>query len=177
MPQRRPRRPCAALFIVRSSADRLQLVPQPALPEVPERRRAALARSAARRSIARAVLPRGVHFAGAHQRHRLHQQGGPLWTVVRHCCRDAAHDRRRSKALGCPDRHHPGATHLGFGADSSSARARHRTGRRACARCRPVGAVQARVLPLRAGPVAPLPAPLPRRTAEPASSRATEVLR
>ena len=37
------------------------------------------------------------------------------------------------------------------------------------ARCRPLGAVQAGVLPLGAGALAPVPAPLPRRAAEPAS--------
>ncbi len=46
-----------------ATADRLQLVPQSALSEVPEQRRAALARSTPGRSLARAVLPRGFHPA------------------------------------------------------------------------------------------------------------------
>ena len=37
--QRRPGRPLAALFSVRATADRLQLLPQPTLPEVPGERR------------------------------------------------------------------------------------------------------------------------------------------
>jgi len=121
-----------------------------ALPEVPEQRRAALARSAAGRPLAGCVLPRRVHLASADQRHRLHQQGDTLWTVVRHRCRDAAHDRRRSEALGCPDRYHPGAAHVGLGPDShphvlASCRRRPR------GRCRAVGAVQAGLLSSRSG--------------------------
>ena len=36
------------------------------------------------------------------------------WTTVRCRRRDAAHDRRRSEALGCSDRHHAGAAYLEF---------------------------------------------------------------
>ena len=68
----------------------LQLVPQPALPEVPEQRGAALARGAAGRSAAGGVLPRGLHAAGAHCRHRLPEQGRALRAAVRHRRRDAA---------------------------------------------------------------------------------------
>src|SRR5437899_3832389 len=42
---------------------RLQLLPQPALPEVPGRRRQGMARRARSRSAAGAVLSRGVHTA------------------------------------------------------------------------------------------------------------------
>src|ERR1019366_10554260 len=42
VPQRRLGRTLPALLIVRASSGRLQLVPQPALPQVPEQRRAAL---------------------------------------------------------------------------------------------------------------------------------------
>jgi integrase len=63
--QRRLGRSFAAMLVVRRTADRVQLVPQPTLPEVPERRRPALARSTPGGSLARAVLPRRVHLAGA----------------------------------------------------------------------------------------------------------------
>ena len=55
------------------------------------------------------------------------------------------------QASGCADRHDPGAAHLGLGADSSSACARHRARRRPRPRCRPLGALQTGVLPLRCG--------------------------
>jgi Putative transposase len=49
---------------------------------VPVERRPALARSTAGGSLARGVLPRGVYLAGAHQRHRLHQQGEILYGLL-----------------------------------------------------------------------------------------------
>ena len=55
-------------------ADRLQLLPQPALPEVPGACRTALARGAAGRSAAAGLLPSGVHLARADQCDRLLQQ-------------------------------------------------------------------------------------------------------
>src|SRR3954469_16157451 len=54
-----PRRPCRALR-GRLYDDCLQLLPQPALPEAPRRRREAMARSTRGRPVAGAVLSRGV---------------------------------------------------------------------------------------------------------------------
>ena len=65
----------AALRGLRHRPDRLQLLPQPPLPEVPGARRATLARGAPGRSAAGGVLPRGLHAAGADRRHRVLQQG------------------------------------------------------------------------------------------------------
>ena len=74
----------------------LQLLPQPALPEVPEQRGQALARRAPGRSAAGGVLPRGLHAAGADRRHRLPEQGRGLRPAVRRGRRGAADHRRRS---------------------------------------------------------------------------------
>src|SRR6476659_3465841 len=68
----------AALGGLRLYDHRLQLLPQPALPEVPRSRREGMARRARGRSVARAVLSRGVHPACGHRRHRLPEQGGDL---------------------------------------------------------------------------------------------------
>ena len=87
-----------ALRGLRHRPDRLQLVPQPALPEVPEPARPALARGAPGRSAAGRVLPRGLHAAGADRRHRLPEQGRGLRAAVRRRRRDAADDRRRSRS-------------------------------------------------------------------------------
>jgi hypothetical protein len=65
LPHRGARRPCRALREVRAYPDLVQLLPQPALPEVPRRRGKGLAGRARGRSIAGAVLSRGVHAAGA----------------------------------------------------------------------------------------------------------------
>ena len=51
-----------------ATADRLQLLPQPPLPQVPGLRRAALARGPAGRPAAGRVLPRRLHAAGADRR-------------------------------------------------------------------------------------------------------------
>src|SRR5208282_2348536 len=58
---------------------------------------------------------------------------------------------------------HRRAAHLGFGADPSSARPRHRSRRRPFARRRALDRLQARLLPARARAVAPVPPPLSRR--------------
>ena len=79
-----------ALRRLRHRSDRLQLVPQPALPEVPGQRRPALARGAPGRPAAGGVLPRGLHAAGADRRHRLPEQGRGLRPAVRGRRRDAA---------------------------------------------------------------------------------------
>src|SRR6476661_8719242 len=78
LPHGGPRRPCRALRGLRLYDHRLQLLPQPALPEVPRSRREGMARRARGRSVARAVLSRGVHPACGHRRHRLPEQGGDL---------------------------------------------------------------------------------------------------
>src|ERR1019366_9488649 len=82
--QRRSGRPFAALFVVREAADRLQLLPQPTLPEVSVERRATLARGTAGGPLARGVLPRGVHLARTDQGHRPHLQGDHLCFVIRY---------------------------------------------------------------------------------------------
>src|ERR1700738_1629619 len=74
--------------------DLVQLLPQPALPEVPGRGGKGLAGGARSRSAAGAVLPCRVHAAGADRRHRLSQQGGRLRSAVQGLGRDPDHDRR-----------------------------------------------------------------------------------
>ena len=65
LPHGGARRPCRALRGLRAQPDRVQLLPQPALPEVPGRGGKGLAGRARGRSAAGAVLPRGVHAAGS----------------------------------------------------------------------------------------------------------------
>ena len=79
----------------------------------------AMAGRARSRSAAGAVLPRGVHAAGADQRHRLPQQGRHLRSPVQGLSRDADHDCRRPEAPRGPDRGHLGAAHLGLGDDTT----------------------------------------------------------
>ena len=60
------------------SALRLQLLPRPALPEVPGSGARRMAGGAPGRAAAGALLPRRLHRAGAGRRHRLPQQAGGL---------------------------------------------------------------------------------------------------
>ena len=112
------------------TAHRLQQLPQPALPEVPGRGGQAMARRAPGRPAAGAVLPRGVHAAGADRRHRLSEQGRDLRPPVQGIGRDADHHRRRPQAPRRTHRHHRRAPQLGLGDDPSSARPHDRAGRR-----------------------------------------------
>ena len=136
VPQRGAGRACAALCRLRHNADRLQLLSQPPLPEVP----GAAPRSAGSRR-ARPICCRSSTTTSCSRcrrrsrAHRLPEQGGDLRAVVRgrrrrRCCTH----RRRSEASRRAHRRHAGAAHLGLGADASSACAWHRARRRH--RCR-----------------------------------------
>jgi hypothetical protein len=82
LPQRCAGRACPALRRLRARPDRLQLLPQPALPQVPGTGGAPLAGCARRRSAAGGVLPRGVHAARADRRTGLPEQGAAVRAAV-----------------------------------------------------------------------------------------------
>ena len=134
-------------------------------PKCQAQRRTALARGASGRSAAGGVLPRGLHAAGADQRDIAYYNKaviyGLLFDVAAETLRTIAADPQASRRA---DRRHPGAAHLGLGADASSARAWHRPRRRAVARRRALGRLPARLLPAGARALAAVPAALPRRT-------------
>ena len=138
---------------------------------------AALARGPAGRPAAVGLLPCGVHPAGADQRHRLLQQGADLRPVVRGCCGDPAHHRRRPEASRRADWRDAGPAYLGVGADAPSACARHRSWWGPIRRRRTMGLLQAGFLPAGARAVAAVPASLPRRTRSSTSRRPAAVLR
>ena len=143
----------AALRGLLAHDDRLQQLPQSALPEVPGRSGEGVAGRARGRAAAGRLLPRRVHAAGPDRRHRLPEQGGDLRPPVQGVGRDADHHRRRSEAPRRQDRHHLRAAHLGLGDDPPSARAHDRARRRAIAldgerwiACRPDFFLPVRVL-------------------------------
>ncbi len=105
---------------------RLQLLPQPALPEVPGPGAGGLGRRASRRAAARALLPRCLHPAGSGRRDspwrdRIPEQGDRLRHPVPRRRGDAAPHRRRpapsrrrhrrrrgaARAWGQAMQHHP----------------------------------------------------------------------
>src|SRR5439155_297418 len=73
-----PRRSCRALRGLRPQPDRLQLLPQPSLPQVPGRGGAGLARCPRGRPAAGRLLPPGLHPAGRDRPDCLPEQGGAL---------------------------------------------------------------------------------------------------
>ena len=155
------RRPCRALCGVRLHHDRLQLLPQPALPEVPRRRRQGLACRPRSQPVAGAVLSRRVHAPCGRRRHRLSEQGRDLRSFVQGLGRDHADDRRRSEAPRRQDRHHLRAPHLGISAHPSPARAYDCPGRRHLARRPALGFLPAGILPAGARALPPVQAPVP----------------
>src|SRR5262245_10063284 len=111
---------------MRESADPLQLLSQPALPEVPEPGEAALAGEARRGATAGAVLPCRLHSAGRAQRADLAQPTGALRPAVPWRLGDAAGDRRRSPAPRGAPRLPGGPSHLEPADDGASTSALHR---------------------------------------------------
>ena len=148
-------------------------MPQPALPEVPGSAAQALARGAAGRSAAGRVLPRGLHAAGAHCRHRLPEQGrvyGLLFDVAAETLLTIAADPKHLGARigatlvlhtwGSALTHHPHVHGIVPGGGLAP-------GRQA------LGRLPAGVLPAGARALAPVPAALPRRAAASCIGRAS----
>ena len=84
--------------------DRLQLVPQPPLPQVPGHRRGAVDGGPGSRVAARRVLPRRLHAPGGARPDRLAEPAGGLRPAVPGRRRDLAADRRRPEAPRGRDR-------------------------------------------------------------------------
>ena len=98
---------------VRASADRVQLVPQSPLPQVPGRRRRGMDGGPASRTAARRLLPRGLHAPGGAGTDRAAEPEGGLRPAVPRRRRDLAADRRRPEAPRGRDRLPGRAPHLG----------------------------------------------------------------
>ena len=151
MPHGGAGRPRRALRRLRAHAGRLQLVPQPALPQVPVAGGPGLARGARGGAAAGPLLPRRVHPAGGARRDRLPEQGPGLRPAAQGRGGGADHDRRRPEAPRGPDRRHRGAAHLGADARPPPARALHRAGRRHLASTAAAGSPAGRASSCRCG--------------------------
>ena len=151
--------------------DRLQFLPQSALPEVSGRGGATMARRPRGGTPAGSLLSRRLHPAGRDRRHRVPEQGRRLRPPVPDRRGDADHHRRRPEASGRAHRPDRRAPHLGLGADPPSARPRHRSRRRPVAGRVALDRLQARLLPAGARALPPVPPALPRRDRGPACGR------
>src|SRR5215471_2163386 len=137
---------------MRPHPDCLQLLPKPALPEVPGCGRKGVAGGARERAIAGPVLPPRVLIAGSDCRYRLSEQGRDLRSVVQGVIRGNADDRGRSKASRRPHRHLGCSSYLGIGPHSSPHVHMIVPGggfsldRKSCVECRPDFFLSVRVL-------------------------------
>src|SRR5215203_448024 len=132
---------------MRRADDPLQLLPQPALPEVSRPGEAALAGATLWRVAAGAVLPHCLHRPGRAQLSGTGQPGVVLWSAVRQRLEDLAGDRGRPEAPRGAPRSSRRAAHLEPDALVASARALHRAGGRSVAGPAEVAGQPARLLP------------------------------
>ena len=164
LPHRRAGRARRAVRRLRPPAHRLQLLPQPPLPEVPGLDARAVAGGAPRRAAPGRILPRGVHPAAPIA--ALAYQNKALSTT---CCsrrrRRRCARRRRPAAPGRRDRLPGRAAHLGPEPAAPPASALRRARRRHLARRQALDRLPAGVLPAGAGAVPAVPGQVPRAAA------------
>src|SRR6266511_127959 len=158
------RRPCRTVRRLRRNPDRLQLLPQPALPEVSRSGARAVARRAARRGSPDPLFPRRLHATARGGPDRLPEQGRGLRHPVpfRRCGIDEA--RRQSAPSRSRTRHPRRPPYLGADTPASSPHPLRHTWRRTLARWTALGVLQAWVLPARPSLGTSLPRHVPRRT-------------
>jgi hypothetical protein len=130
----------AALRGLRRRPDRLQLLPQPALPEVPERGQPSAGSRPARPICCRSSITTWSSRCRRRSQTSRMQNKAVIYRLLFEVAAETLlHHRRRSQAPGRDDRRHARAAHLGLGADAPPARARHRSRRRAGARRQDAG--------------------------------------
>jgi len=148
---------------LRPRGDCLQLLPEPALSQVPGSSASGLARGAAGQTARRAVFPRGLHAARSARPAGVAEPASALRSVVPCCFGDASGDCPRRAAPRRPDRLYGRVTYLGTDPAASSPPALRRPGRgafpgRAALGCGPR-------IPARTCAQPPVPGQVPRLSA------------
>ena len=177
LPDLGARRTRRALRGLRPHARRLQLLPQPPLPEVSggggrqwlAEREAELLPVPYYHVVF--TLPASIGALAFHNKAVVYD------LLFKTAAETLHHDRRRPQASWRAHRPHRRAAHLGLGADPPSARPRHRSRRRPVAGRLALDRLQARLLPARARAVASVPPPLSRRPRSAARGRPPGLLR
>src|SRR5271165_6099061 len=177
LPHGGPRWPPRRMRPLLTHPSRLQLLPQPPLPQVSKRRAGPMAGSPKGRPVAGGILPRRFYAASTDCRHRLLQPGGGLQHPVprhrrdpaQHCRRQPA-SRRRYRLL-----RHP--AHLGTEPAVSSSSALRRSRRRSFPGSRALDRLPSGLLSPCARALASVPAPIPRSARGSVPTGRTPVLR
>ena len=178
LPHGSARRPCRALRGLRAHADRLQLLPQPALPEVPGRRRARNGSPRARPSCCPCRTIHVVFTLPAPIADIAYQNKAVVYDLLFKAAAEtlltiAADPKHLGARIGITAVLHTwGSAH-----DPSPARPHDRARRRHLARRRALGVVPARLLPAGARALAPVPTAVPGEAARRTPGRPPEVLR
>src|SRR6266566_3579764 len=131
---------------LRTSRHLLQLLPQPALPEVSSRCSRPLACGASPGASPNALCACGLHAASRTSATRLAEQEGHLRSPVSHQRGNASGDRTRSKTPRCGDRLLQRAAHLESETPTSPARPLRGAGRWAVIRPLPLDQLTQHVL-------------------------------
>src|SRR6516162_2531339 len=139
-----------------SSPARVQLLPQPTLPQVPSGQPRSVARRSVRGALARGILPCRVYSASRDRPSGLTKPTSDLWDALPGCRRKLTDECGRSPTPRRQDRLPQCVAHLGPELASSSPCPLCRSRRRAVTGSKPVDLLPTGLLPARARARPPL---------------------
>src|SRR6266851_2327201 len=177
LPHRRVRRASRSVLQLRLSSHLLQLVPQPALPQVPDQRSRPVASQAAAGTAACGLLSPGLQRAARARAADVAEQAAALCSVVRSQRGHAAGSHSRSKASRRSSRFTRHPAHLGTDPAAPPAHPLRPARRRSVAGSDPLDIFALSLLPARQGAQPGLPRQVPCRTATRFSQPPTRLLR
>src|SRR5216683_1930728 len=157
LPHRRARRTSRSVLELRPSGHLLQLVPQPALPQVPDQRSRPVARQAPAGTAACGLLSPGLQRAPCAGAADVAEQAAALRSAVRSQRSHAARSRSRSEASRRSSRFTRRPAYLGTDPAASPACPLCRARRRSVAGSQPLDLFAPSLLPARQGPQPRLP--------------------
>src|SRR6266851_2022936 len=177
LPHRRARRASRSVLQLRLSSHLLQLMPQPALPQVPDQRSRPVASQAAAGTAACGLLSPGLQRAARAGAADVAEQAAAVRAAVRSQRSHAAGSRSRSEASRRSSRFTRHPAHLGTDPAAPPAHPLRPARRRSVAGSDPLDICALSLLPARQGAQPGLPRQVPCRTATRFSQPPTRLLR
>src|ERR1700688_1046938 len=177
LPHGRARGTSRSVLQLRPSGHLLQLMPQPALPQVPDQRSRTVARQAAAGAAARGLLSPGLQCAARARAADVAEPAAALLAAVRGQRSHAAGSRSRSEASRRSSRFTRRPAYLGTDPAASPACPLCRARRRSVAGSQPLDLFAPSLLSARQGPQPRLPRQVPCWTTTRFSSRSVAILR